>query len=198
MKEFLCVTISLIIFVGIMIFLVYIQKENYNSFENKKNSQNDTLKKAGIIISNEYVWSNGSFERYYRFIIDDVHKIIYITNNSKKDFDEIPFSKIIGFEVLSDVIPADRLERVIMGGALYGPMGAMIGAHTAKDKVDYYTGVIYLNDPSKPRYNIHLINKKTSTSSGDFQRATSFMQNVGASINAIVSMNSSYNRNYPF
>ena len=99
---------------------------------------------------------------YYRYIVDDEHKKIYILGNAG-DRIEIPFSELIGCEVLSDSQAVGGIKRAVMGGVIGGVAGALVGAATTKTHIMSYKIVIYKSDIQCPTVEIVLIKSKTST-----------------------------------
>ncbi len=185
-----CILIPLaLVVIGFVVYLVSIN-QNHKDLDSKKEKQNARLLQDGVTNSVEYDWRNAAGSRYYRVIVDDLHRKLYILQNDNNGYTIIPFSKISGFEVFCDNKPADTLKRVVKGGLLYGASGAFIGASTARDKVRSFRAVIYLRDIENPRYVFDIIQKDTSLKSSDYISAVRFAEQVKASVLAIVEMNS--------
>lgn len=155
----------------------YITKNNITvSVEYRYESENYT---------NNIDWSNSVS---YRYIVDGEHKKVYIFGKIGEGI-EIPFSEIIGCEVLSDSQTVGGIKRAIVGSVLAGDTGALVGVMTAKPHVMSYKIAIYKSDIQYPTEEIVLIKSKTSTKSKDYTSAVDFSQKVLASIKAIIYSN---------
>lgn len=81
------------------------------------------------------------------------------------------FDDIVGFELLEDgdSITKGGIGRAIVGGALLGGVGAIVGGVTGKKKtksvVNSLRVKITVNDTSKPTIYVNLLNSKTKTNS---------------------------------
>lgn len=102
-------------------------------------------------------------------------------------FFEIPFSQIIGSQVLEDAEIRGGVGRAIAGGFLAGDAGAIVGASTAKKSVTSFIVRIQTNNIHKPAYDIPLISSCVATDSKKYKEAIAFANDVQASIKAIVS-----------
>lgn len=94
-------------------------------------------------------------------LFDDSHKILYI----KRCNYYFPYSNIIGYCILErfeTAIQGGGVGRAIIGGALFGGAGAVVGAMTGKKEMVSYTirtGVeVFMNDPMYPK--VYLIKFK--------------------------------------
>ena len=162
---------------------------NKKELDSKTRQQREQLSKKGIVISQEYEWRNAFNSRYYRFLVDEVHKKIYLESNTSKGLLSVPFSKLVGFETYCDSLERDSVRRAIVGGAVYGPMGVVIGAHSARNKVKSFGAVLYIADLRNSSYEFNLIQNETSTKSIDYTGAVYFVNKVNASVKAIIAMN---------
>lgn len=138
--------------------------------------------------TNDISWADGIS---YRYIVDGEHKKIHILGKVGERI-ELPFSEIIGCEVLSDSQTIGGVKRAIVGGVLAGDTGALVGAMTAKPHIMSYKVVIYRSDIQYPSVEIVLIKTKTATKSHDYTSAVEFSQKILANIKAIMYSNTTF------
>ena len=104
----------------------------------------------------------------------------------KGDFYSLNLGDINGFEILEDDAVVGGIGRAIAGGILAGGMGAIVGATTAKNHVLSYAIAIYTKDIANPQVTITLLNSKTKKDSLEYRLASSFAQEINASVKAII------------
>ncbi|GIN94990.1 hypothetical protein J6TS1_08600 [Siminovitchia terrae] len=92
------------------------------------------------------------------------------------------YSEIISFELLEDgeTITSGGLGRSLVGGALFGETGAVVGAVTGKKKnIAYCTNLkvkLTVNDTAQPAVYITFLNKKIKTDSTTYRIAYNHVQ----------------------
>ena len=188
--------VILIIVVGLVAHFAFDAPKIKEQKNEQRQREAEYITKNDITISAEYKyeseyytndidWSNSVC---YRYIVDGEHKKIYIFGKIGERI-EIPFSEIIGCEVLSDSQTVGGIKRAIVGGVLAGDTGALVGAMTAKPHITSYKVVIYRSDIQYPTVEIILIKTKTATKSKDYTSAVDFSQKILASIKAIMYSN---------
>ena len=111
------------------------------------------LNEHGVVIRREYTDGNN------RFIIDEVHRAAHIASYGTP-FRELPFSKVRGCEVTTAETKYESkkigaVPRAVVGGAVAGGSGAVVGAMTAKNQMTAKPGTylitIYLSDIDLPQ-----------------------------------------------
>ncbi|MCR5782923.1 MAG: SHOCT domain-containing protein [Clostridia bacterium] len=124
----------------------------------------------------------------YRFIADDRAQKVYISTGIDVDIlDEIPYEKIIGFEVIEDSQVVGGIKRAIVGGVLAGVAGAIVGSQTAHKKaVSSMKAVIYCENIRKPQYTLEFITTETKTTDIDYISAKRFTDNINATLKAVI------------
>ena len=175
---FLLVVIAIII-------VVTIQSSNNMKIANQKR---DNIKKElesdGFNIDTEY-W-NGDI----LFLVDSSREMIAVSDNCLKN-KMVPFSEIIGCEIIEDSRITGGVGRAVVGGVLAGGVGAVVGATTARsESIISYEIVIYRENIDDPRMVLQILKSKTKTSSYIYDNAVKFANNVNATIKAITSKNS--------
>lgn len=158
--------------------------------ENKEKAAADRLKKDdwrqdnNILTSVEYKFNNGSNTISCEYLIDKQKQNLILSDTSTS-YTIIPFSEIIGCEILINSQNSGGVGRAIAGGILAGGTGAIVGATTAKNKISSYKVAIYMNNLDQPQFIFTLIEAK-DYSILDVPMAREFSQNVVASIKAII------------
>lgn len=168
-------------------------KEQKNEQEK---SEQEYIKSNHITVTTQYRYASDYYTQNinwtrgisYRFIVDEQNKKIHIlSHNGYRN--AIPFSDIIGCEIVSDNQIIGGIKRAIVGGVLAGETGALVGAMTAQPHIMSYSIVIYRSNLQMPTVTIPLIKEKVSTKSTDYTSAVEFSQKVLASIKAIIHIN---------
>lgn len=101
------------------------------------------------------------------------------------------FNDIIQFEVVEDgeTITSGGLGRAIFGGALLGPLGAVVGGITGgkrtKGVCEQLDLKIDINDVNYPNYTIAFVNKKMKKKSFIFKRIAKEMQETLSLMNYV-------------
>ena len=192
---FLCIVISVSVgggsglaiglFVGLLIIAGAIGIARNNARESEKKAQDDAIIEEKIHKDIDYCFKSTAGSVLTRYIVDNVNKKIYISNTSPV-LTSIPFSEIIGCDILTDSEVTGGVGRAVVGGVLAGSAGAVVGATTAKKKITSYSIIIYKNTVDAPSETLSLINSETKTSDLDYKEAVKFSHNVSASIRAII------------
>ena len=188
--------VILIIVVGLVAHFAFDAPKIKEQKNEQRQRETEYITKNNITISAEYRYESENYTNdidwlnsvSYRYIVDGEHKKVYIFGKIGERI-EIPFSEIIGCEVLSDSQTVGGIKRAIVGGVLAGDTGALVGAMTAKPHITSYKVVIYRSDIQYPSVEIILIKAKTATKSKDYTSAVDFSQKILASIKAIMYSN---------
>ena len=88
----------------------------------------------------------------------------------------INFSDIKTFELIEDgdSVTKGGIGRALVGGALFGGAGAVVGAITANKKKEYCDNLqveITTSDKTTPAYHVPYISKRTKVKSGEYENA---------------------------
>ena len=179
---------AIIIIVAIVLLCLLWTTVNNNNRDEEEKDQNAIIRKHNIHRDVDCSYRNSIGTINVRYIVDDVNKKVLISNTSS-NFSAIPFSAIIGCEMLTDSEVTGGVGRAVVGGILAGGVGAIVGATTAKKKVKSYKVVIYTSSIKHSAYTINLIETEMSTSNVDYQNAVKFAADINASIKAIIEQN---------
>ena len=166
---------------------LWAQSEDRRFLENKKSIQDKLIADKGVQIDSEYTFENELSSVFIRFIVDAKHENVYFSNMGS-EFTAIPFSKIIGCEIITDSEVTGGVGRAVVGGVIAGGAGAIVGATTAKKHIMSCSLVIYKNTIKDPTITLNLINTKTKTTDDVYRKAMAFANNVNASIKAILDL----------
>lgn len=172
--------------VFVLIPCIAISQENTEKLRaTQRDEQTNFITQNNITISKEYTYKTPLNDVNIRVIFDNINKNLFIAETSKY-FYKIPFSKIIGCEIITDSQVTGGVKRAIVGGILAGEMGAAVGAITAKKHIMSYKIALYLNNIDMPKRELELIKTKKSTKDNDYINAVKFAENISATIKAII------------
>ena len=133
--------------------LIYLQKEAKTSLEMVSHS----LYIQRQIGDFSFSATSTFFLRSIKLYIDSTHKLVVFEDRAKIKC--YPFSDIISYEVYENdsQILKGRAGSAAVGGILFGPVGAIVGANRAKGALDNCTHlkiIVRVNDITNPQYNI--------------------------------------------
>ncbi len=123
----------------------------------------------------------------YRVIFDeDQKKVLVFKDDAKPTI--IPFEEIVGCEIRDNGQVSGGVGRAMIGGALAGGAGAIVGATTAKQKIISYQLVILRDSLSNPeiKYEILSKNLEIKRDSKDFYKAETFSNQICSAIKVIL------------
>ncbi|HBG4899424.1 TPA: DUF4428 domain-containing protein [Clostridioides difficile] len=133
-----------------------------------------------------------NIENYIEF--DEDNKKWLVSKRSEND-KKAPiihsYENIVKFEILEDgeSIVSGGVGRAIVGGALFGATGAIVGGvtgkKTARKVVNSFKIKITINDIDNPVEYIELINKKTKTNSSVYEKAYKDAHKILSTLSAI-------------
>ena len=113
-----------------------------------------------------------------------------ITSSSELSYRAILFSSLTCCELVEDqtTIFSGGVGRAIVGAAVAGAVGAVVGAATKKssDVTNQMSIHIYTNNVLDPLYEIPVIDHQISRSSDEYKELLHKAQNICATIDAIV------------
>ena len=182
----------LIIFIAIIVFVSCIgiikKDKGYKAqVSNDDEKHLEYLSRFNVTRSREFIWNDVINHHYFWFIADNKQKKIYVTTEKTGDiFIPIDYEKIMNAKIVIDSSVHGQITRAIVGGAIAGTAGAIVGAHTAKSKVDFYKLVIEIDDIYNPTYEFVLIDEPSSTDSYRYKNASDFAENVLSVLKVIV------------
>ena len=183
MGEYIFVIILIGIVIIVSVSLVFSKKKSSTPDVNRID---DVIRANGITVSNGYEY-NG-LDSFYRIAIDDNKKKLCIFDKNA-DSVILDYVGIIGCETIEDSEITGGVGRAIIGGAIAGGAGAVVGAITAKRRISSYKIIIYTNNITNPIETITLIEKETRTDSAEYKEARWFSENINGTIRAILANN---------
>lgn len=182
--------------VGYIVFWCIRAPKNEEEHKIAEEKRGDYIEQNGVVVTAEYTYEKRESvygvdcgcDIRYRFIVDEQHRIVHILDKAETAT-RIPFNEIIGCEIICDNQVAGGIGRAVVGGALAGEAGAIVGAVTAKAHIMSYKVILYCLNFKAPSVEMKLIKEKTSTNSAIYHRAVSFANHVNASVKVITSRN---------
>lgn len=163
----------------------------YNLLKEQKDRQETVENKRASCFNADtwYIYAPHSFGKvvaHYSVHTDEPSRVEIIQN--EEHYTEIPFYEITGAEILMNEARQNAVGRAIVGGAIAGDVGAIVGATTASKSVNSLIVRIFSNNISHPAHDIRLIeNKSVDIGSKEYSTAITFANNVLASIKSIIS-----------
>lgn len=126
----------------------------------------------------------------YDLTIDENSQAIAICSLQTAYVDYIPFSSLVECEICQDnsVISTNQIKRAVVGGAIAGSTGAIVGASTSPktDIVKYLAVKIRTNDIKHPLHTITLLQSNYSTNDNFYKRKRQTAELLYATIGAII------------
>lgn len=111
---------------------------------------------------------------------------IYREHNQNIKFNASELRKV---ELYEDNTCAMSVGRAVVGGALFGTAGAIVGGSSGKNKIEKLTMVIYTNNLKEPQFSIPIIISKTSKDSTFYTNAIQFARNVMGALEIVIEEN---------
>lgn len=183
--------IFLFLFIGLLIYLVLKSRSNIDAY---KKDQDAYLMAHGVTYSAVVEWYGPFKASLFRVIVDERKRYIYLSKGTDpKNFQRIRFSDVISIDVIVDGNTQSGLGEAVIGGLLFGGVGALAGAMIGKKQ--YISGidvVIHRRSISTPTYTFHFFNGKTKANDPAVRSALKFAQDLNSIINVIVAQNDSY------
>lgn len=180
----------------IAVFVIILIVSSCSNYEKTKNSisKNDEMEKMliekGMSITKSYKLS--IYDVSKGFYVDEKHQQIVITDNNLQT--ELSFDDILECEVIENgsVQKNSGVGRAIVGGALAGGVGAIIGSNTGKSyKIASSLLVkIITRNISNPIIQITLLNSSMKIDSPLYKRYREYADQVHAVLTIIIKSNS--------
>ena len=186
---FLMIVGVVLVFFGIAFVLIYIDKDANKEAKSqiKKWMERNHFTKTSEII----MYPDGS-SLGCNVYLDELDKKMFIVNLMEKTKYLIPFEEIIGMEIMEDGISTNGVGRAIVGGILFGGVGAIVGSNTGKKTINSLSIIIYLNKISDPMIEIVITSSNTSNIKTDgiiYKNQINFARKMDATIRAIIANN---------
>ena len=187
----------IIVLIGIGMFYILnamemddqITKNNSNEVDKKLKDKDFKTSKIFSIHGNEQ-----------QFRVDLEHKQIAICSIFPyQKIDIINFSDIIEFQIIEDsnTVMKGGVGRAVVGGALAGGVGAIVGANTraSKNVINILQIRIITKKISNTLYTIDLIKTEIEKNSMEYRNAMNFANNVYAILTSIITNNDKVSNN---
>ena len=141
------------------------------------------------------IWGSGVL-----ILVDNNSKMLrIITYNERLECEylrDVPYSMLLGCEVYENNVSTGSIGRSIVGGVLFGGVGAIVGATTKAGDISSMNLFIYLNDILDPDIKFELLRKdgaikKIKYTSVEYRVLSGFCAQVTALTKAIIAQNES-------
>lgn len=149
---------------------------------------NRTIQQENVTITKQMNYQLVLVQKIH-LIVDDENKNIHLFYMNNPEI-VIPYSKIMGCEVYQNGTIIGGVKRAIVGGAIAGGAGAIVGALTTGKK-EYSIGLkISQNDLQNPEIILPMIDPATDGEAAKdaklYQEAVNFANEVVATMNVIM------------
>lgn len=190
-----------IIVIIVLLGIFYIAKEmemNDKTTEKNSNEVDTKLKNRGFKNSKIRYFSTNENKQQFR--LDLEHKQIAICSIFPyQKIDIINFLDIIECEIIEDsnIVMKGGVGRAVVGGALAGGVGAIVGANTraSKNVINSLQIRIITKNISNSLYTIDLIKTEIKKDSMEYRNTMNFANNVYAIITSIITNNDKVSNN---
>lgn len=186
---------GLIVYFGLIaiLFILLIASviRSRNAIKENKIKQDNYLRKKGVTYSKVLEWYPRFKGNLFRVIVDDKKRYVYVSKGiNPKDFDRIPYSEILDYQLVLNNKVESGLGGAIVGGILAGGVGAIIGNKIASKSYVYtLEAVIYRDNISKPRYVFDFVKKanggKAKITDPHMQSALAFAEDLNSIIKSV-------------
>lgn len=170
-----------VIIIGAIIILVVLFRKTKN--DQRKNNASvfvDGIKKKGYIISKCYSVSTKLI------IVDEKNECFLFYDADLHNYTKLNFDNILGMKIIEDGQSTTGVGRAVVGGVLFGDVGAVVGALTGKPKIERLDLVIYKDNISKPEYTFNLINKTTKKNTDLYNESIKCARSVENTVRVIL------------
>lgn len=190
--------IVVIVFIVLVFIGIMCNSMDDETTKNNSNEVDEKLKNKGFKTSKIRVFNIYGNKQQFR--VDLEHKQVAICNIfPSQNIDIINFSDILECEIIEDsnTIMKGGVGRAVVGGALAGGVGAIVGANTraSKNVTNSLQVRIITKNINRSLYTINLITTEIKKDSTEYKSAMNFANNVYAMITAIINGNEENSNN---
>ena len=195
--EIIFYVIIIVVSIQILIGCCRIMIKQSEAKENVTNEDEVYLVKNNIECTSKIVYKDGIYGNVCTVYVDEKGKKIVISslvtsNSTNTNRRIIDFTDILGMKVVEDGVSTNGVGRAVIGGALFGEAGAIVGSTTAKKTIKEIKVVIFLNSISEPQFEFVLFkhyNDKIKSDSITYKEVKQFTSKMEATIKVIVLQN---------
>lgn len=178
-----------ILILGVIIVAVAVSLHNQSERGKNITTISSDIEKNGFVVSKKI----NDTENNYALLVDDNNKKWAIVNAKTSTFKIFEYSELVEYEIFEDgdSVVKGRVGSTIVGGALFGGLGALAGASRSKKVKKTCKSMqvrIIVNDIKLPQYNITLVKTETKKDSFIYKAAQTKAQEF-ASVLAIIKSN---------
>ena len=183
--------IVIVIVIAIAIIIAIINKKRDNNRHDSIQKFEKQLESDGFVIDNKIVDIN----KVYSIYIDDGKQTFIIYNANNQDSIELNYSDLLSFDIKEDNVSkvSGRAGSAIVGGLIFGGLGAIAGASASRNVQDVscnnITLILTTNNIHNPNIEIKIIDKKTNKNSEDYEIAFNQTQQIISILKIIIESN---------
>ncbi|WP_294854007.1 hypothetical protein [uncultured Oscillibacter sp.] len=191
--------VVLFIFALISVSIATISKSNSDNkkLTDSKSDQNKWIVENNLNPTVDFSYNNLLDRSNVRFMVDEKSRNIIVSEGHIIDNEAvtskpvlISFDNILGCEIREDSAVTGGVGRALVGGALAGDAGAIVGVLTAKKQIHSFEIAFLTNNIQKPQFVITLIgsfgSKGCPKNGLIYTNAVDFSNRVVATIKAII------------
>lgn len=183
--------IVLIVFVFLILFCIYC----FNIMSRNLTHDRVMGERLNSITSDllfNYDVNDYSIQLYHNEDNSQFELLLVKTQEMASDFNVVykfNSNELRKIELFEDNTCAMSVGRAVVGGALFGTAGAIVGGSSGKNKIDNLTMVIYTKNLRQPQITVPIITNRTSKESSIYIRAIQFARNVMGALEIVIEEN---------
>lgn len=183
--------IVLIVFAFLILFCIYC----FNIMSRNLTHERVMEERLNSITSDSlfnYDTNDYSIQFYHNEDNSQFELLLVRTQEMASDFNVVykfNASELRKVELYEDNTCAMSVGRAVVGGALFGTAGAIVGGSSGKNKIDNLTMIIYTKNINKPQITVPIITSRTSKNSSIYIRAIQFARNVMGALEIVIEEN---------
>ncbi len=183
------IIIILVIVFAIIISVAQIST-NKEKVSNSASSNASYMQDTGFCNDAEFGYDDLGFGNSAHVYVDNHNKKLMLVNGITNQRLVLNFKDILGMEFQEDGVHTNGVGRAVVGGALFGGAGAVVGAVTGKRTVQNIKIIMYINDVLNPRAEINFKHSsKIKCDSLTYKNIMNFENRLDATVRAIIANN---------
>lgn len=160
---------------------------NIEKEKNDKKTSSQTTWRAQNPYEESSVFEYKNYQKDYKIVFDEKAEKMIVFEGATTPV-TLRFSDILGSEIRENGQVTGGVGRALIGGAIAGGAGAIVGATTAKQKILSYQIVILCDNLQKPEYIFELFDKALDVKKNDnkFAEASKFANEINSALKVIL------------
>ena len=180
----------LLVILFIIIYSYGLISKNNDKISSSISSDKAYMKNIGFCNDSDFGYDDSIYGYCVHVYIDDHNKKLLVANGMISQRYVLNYNDILGMEVQEDGVHTNGVGRAVVGGALFGGTGAVVGAVTGKKTVQNIRIILYLKDVINPKVEINFIDSRDIKCDSDVYRyIRNFANHLDATVRAIIANN---------